>query len=142
VRWQQMGDICDEIAYSGKKSCKINANNPYGISFVYPVDGITKGYLDSVNIMFQCYCTTQSPDAQLVITLLDQQDSLSFSKEITLSQFNLPIYQWKRVSKTIKLPEYTVKAKLIKIFVYNPNKNTIFVDDMLVKFLRYSSVMK
>lgn len=43
--------------------------------------------------------------------------------------------KWIKFSKTVIIPEQIKQADIIKVYVYNPSQEIIYIDDFSVKFI-------
>lgn len=133
VRWFQMGTCSRENSYSGEYSSKINREDPFSIGFTKPTEMIPEDKLNTVSIDFQYLQPYQGSKAQIVMELLGGE-SKAVWRNYHISDSNPPAGEWFNVNFSFNIPEDVKTHKLIKLYVWNPGKEPVFVDDIRIQF--------
>ncbi|NLF42774.1 MAG: DUF4843 domain-containing protein, partial [Bacteroidales bacterium] len=130
--WGQMQTITTETAFSGKKSSQIGAGNDFSITMEYPLKTIPDSLKRNIVVDFMLYQTSLKHDAKLVLQTSGTDFSYywhGFDLKSNVKEEN----KWIKFNKTISIPDSIKQADLIKIYVYNPSKEKIFIDDFSIK---------
>lgn len=129
--WQNMNTITNEKAYSGKHSSKIESKLPYSISLEYPVNHI-KDSLQHIRLSFQMLTHKLNDQMKVVISYVggDTIDDVYFSLEDQYTTMK----KWEKIQFETALPENFYKKRIIKVFVWNPSLEPLYVDDLKIDF--------
>jgi hypothetical protein len=128
VVWGQMQTISNETAFSGKKSSKTGGGNDFSITMEYPLKTIPDSIKESIEIEFMLYQTSLKQDAQLVLQA-SGSDFKHYWNGYFLKEEVSEENKWIKYRKTITIPDSIKQADLIKIYVYNPSEEKIYIDD-------------
>jgi len=132
VVWGQMQTITNETAFSGKNSSQTGAGNDFSITLEYPLEAIPDSLKRKLVINLMLYQTSIKHDAKLVLQASGKDFSYywnGFDLKNEVKEEN----KWIMFNKTITIPDSIKQADLIKIYVYNPSKEKIFIDDFRIK---------
>ncbi|MEN8228343.1 MAG: DUF4843 domain-containing protein [Bacteroidota bacterium] len=133
VVWGQMQTITDEMAFSGTKSSKTGNENDFSITFEYPLKQLPDSSKNNVSVSFKVNKESLDRKGQLVI----QANGANFKnywKGIDLNQQIHKANSWEDFHQTIPIPDSIKQADIIKIFLYNPSDEIIFIDDFQIDF--------
>lgn len=133
VRWFQMGTCSREQAYSGEYSSKINREDPFSIGFTRPVNMIPSNNLNRVVVDLFYFQAYESSDAQVVMEILGG-DEKSVWINYHISDSKPPLGEWIQVNTSFNIPEVVHSHKLLKVYVWNPGKKPVFIDDLHIQF--------
>jgi hypothetical protein len=132
--WGQMQTLVAENPFSGKKCSKTNKEQPYSITFEYPIlylpDSLTK-----ISVNFQLFQKEINSEAKLTFEIsgkvfASKVDGIPINSMVKAKQ------KWEDVNFTYTLPEKFYNADLIKVYVYNPTYAEMKIDDFNVEFLK------
>lgn len=127
-KWEQPEMLTDEVAFSGKKSSKAL---PYSLTFAHSTSYLKDALY--VNISFKYFQNQPTKNPELVIEILGENTSKNwFGKKI--SDINNEQVTWQTVNFNYKLPPDFRKSNLVKIYVYNPKLEKIYIDDFNISF--------
>ncbi|NQU35486.1 MAG: DUF4843 domain-containing protein [Bacteroidetes bacterium] len=133
IIWGQMQTITDVNSYSGNYSSSTGKGNDFSITFEYPFNKIPDTSTNIINIGFRTFMYSNSHDAKLVIELSGSKIEYYWNG-IPIADQVTTINEWKDYNYTLNIPEEVKQADLIKIYIYNPSKSVILVDDLRVEF--------
>jgi len=131
--WGQMQTITTETAYSGKHSSQTGAGNDFSISLDYPLKVIPDSLKQNIVIELMINQTSLNHDAKLVVQA-SGKDFNSYWNGFDLKKDVKVKNEWVKVNKVINIPDSIKHAELVKIYVYNPSNEKIFIDDFKVRF--------
>jgi len=130
--WGQMQTITNETAFSGKNSSQTGAGNDFSITMEYPLKVIPDSLKRNIVIELMLNQISSNHDAKLIL----QASGTDFSyywNGFDLKNEAKEENKWIMFNKTITIPDSIKQADLIKIYVYNPSKEKIFIDDFRIK---------
>ncbi|MGI6717733.1 MAG: hypothetical protein ACOX4D_01040 [Bacteroidales bacterium] len=131
--WNQSHTLTDEKAYSGKKSSKINNENPYSVTFTYPTENLPDS-LQKVNVSFMAYQTKINEHTAIIMELKNDETNNSHLEKINLSELSNITDKWVNISHTFEFNGNLYDYKLIKLYVYNPTNDNFYIDDFMIDF--------
>lgn len=137
TNWGQMQTICSTFSYKGNKSSQTGKGQVFSITYEYAIKNLPDS-LKSLNINLYCYQKDNIKDLQLVLELYDNQ-SQSLRKNIYLNDLKLITNKWNNVNYNYNLPADFYKNKLIKVYIYNPSKTEVYIDDFKITFFKQLS---
>ena len=120
-------------AHSGNRSCVLNSTTEYGVTYsVKSADLRSAGTYKE--ILFSFYIFAASPiSAAKVVYSLDLEDGKNGDWQS--EDIIVPSGPWKKVEIIFLLNDEFRNGKgLVKLFVWNKNKENFLIDDMLIQF--------
>ena len=133
IIWGQMQTITDEEAYSGKNSSRTGNGNDYSITFEYPLKIIPDSLKSKINISLKVYRNSLNDNGKLVIQAQGEHMEYYWNG-FELKEQVRKANSWEDYHLTFDIPDNIKQADLIKIYVYNPSIETVFVDDFRIEF--------
>lgn len=67
----------------------------------------------------------------------DAQHKSYHYASLSLKDFRMPSLKWKGVEYLFPIPEIKSGDDILKIYLWNPDKSTIKIDDLHLQFFRY-----
>lgn len=131
VVWGQMHTITTELAYSGKKSSLIGAGNDFSITLEYPLKVIPDSLKRNIAIELMLNQASLNHNAMLIMEAYGTDFSpywVGFDLKSDINEVN----KWVKYNKNIIIPDTIKQADLIKIYIYNPSQEKIFIDDFSI----------
>ncbi|RLD45484.1 MAG: DUF4843 domain-containing protein [Bacteroidetes bacterium] len=133
IIWGQMQTITDEEAYSGKNSSRTGNGNDYSITFEYPLKIIPDSLKSKINISLKVYRNSLNDNGKLVIQAQGEHMEYYWNG-FELKEQVRKANSWEDYHLTIDIPDNIKQADLMKIYVYNPLIEIVFVDDFRIEF--------
>ncbi len=124
--------ITGEKAFSGKKSSKTGKESPYSITFEKTARHIPDTCLGSVHVSLRYWAENLDKDISLALDCGNDQIFYAhfIEKPFTTSK-------WDLFEHTFTLPDHVAgKNPILKVYVYNPTQNTVYIDDLDITFLK------
>ena len=124
------------IFKSGKHSRWVGEKKKFSKSFTGWINAFT--YESNPELMASCWVylpegiAPETHPAQLTISFESAYNSFNFNKKRIFEKGDLP--GWKKVSFSAAVPKYKLIKDKIKVYVWNPDKRNIFIDDFQVKW--------
>lgn len=131
VIWGQMQTITAEMAHSGKKSSMTGDGNDFSITFEYPLKTIPDSLKNNLHVEFWVFQTSLNHDAKLAIEATGQNFE-HYWNGFDIKDIVQEINVWTKYNKSISIPDSIKQADLIKIYVHNPSKVKIYIDDFKI----------
>jgi hypothetical protein len=129
--WEQMHTITSELAYSGNKSSRTGTGNDFSITWEYPLKVIPDSLKQNIAIELMLNQKSLNHDAKLIIEA--HGSSFNFSRVgFDVKDDIKEVNQWVKYSKTFTIPDSIKQADLMKIYIYNPSREKIYVDDFRI----------
>lgn len=133
--WSQTHTISTEMAFSGKKSSLVWYKNDCSITLEYPLKYVPDSLKNELFVSLMFHQNSYEHDAILVIEAKGENTE-NYWSGFKLNEFQNKIGEWSNFSKRIPMDSALKNADLIKIYVYNPTKHKLYIDDFLVKIER------
>ncbi|MBN1951725.1 MAG: hypothetical protein JW801_11015 [Bacteroidales bacterium] len=133
VVWGQMQTITTEAAYSGKKSSQTGAGHDFSITMEYPLKVIPDSLKKNIAIELMLHQTSLNHDAQLVIQA-SGSDFNNYWCRYDIKEKVKKEDKWLKYNMLVDIPDSIKQADLLKIYVYNPSKEKIYIDDFRIEF--------
>ena len=131
--WGQMQTVTDEQAFSGTKSSGTGAGYPYSITFEYPLKAIPDSLKNILTIRFKLYQEVIGSAAKLVVEARGL-DFKPYYNDMDLKNQKREAEAWVDYQYSIPVPDSIKNAYQLKIYVYNPSQERIYIDDFGVNF--------
>lgn len=127
-KWEQMQMLTNKEHFSGQKSSQAL---PYSITFAYPTYAFKKANL--LNINFEYLRKQKAKNIKLVIEVSEKNRTENwFGKSINELATNKN--GWQNVNFNYQLPQAFNQSDLIKVYIYNPDFEQIFIDNFKISF--------
>jgi len=126
----------DELKYSkfrsrsGRFSSRVHEGNPYSVTFEKRIiSGNTK--VDSLGVAFYLW-GKETNESKLILEFIPDDNSFEkVWKSMSLEDGKLKFKgRWNQISKLFKTEELINKNGILKVYVFNPSKNPIYIDDL------------
>jgi len=131
--WGQMGTLSDEQAFSGKYASKTGKGDEYGLTFEYPFTAIPDSMKNTLKIDFKVFQYSAQHDAKLVIQA-QGKNMQEYWNGILLTEQIQGVEKWEDFQYMLQIPDNIKQAELIKVYVFNPSNEIIYIDDFEVVF--------
>ena len=132
IVWSQMQTLTNEFYHSGKQSSRSGQKQDFGLSFDYAIKNLPDS-LKSVSINFYKYQYSIIKDAKIVVQISGSRIKYQWNGFL-ISDLNNSLNKWAQVKLNFDLPKDFYSASMIKIYVFNPTNELIFVDDIEIEF--------
>lgn len=130
----QKTTISDEQAHSGQFSSKTGNGLDFSLTYEQSLKNENDTSLSKIMVSAWLYQKNISPEIKLVVEIhADDLPNFWFGKSIT--RYSEETDQWFDASFTLPIPIDYRKGKLVKVYLYNPTSNIVFLDDLAVTFL-------
>lgn len=123
----------NEHSFSGEYSMKIDTTIIYGPTFSTTLSEIDCKKANKIKVSFAVLTLTDFSKAILVLSLESKDNKII---QWTGSQFEyyLEKNKWGKVFLTAYIPGSFTSEDKIKIYVWNPGKESFFIDDFIIEF--------
>lgn len=132
--WGQMQTLTSEKSFSGEKSSKTGNKQDFSLTFEYPIKNLPDS-LTKVSIEMQIFQTASDHDAKLMIDISGAKIDYML-KATPVKELVKATADWSILRYSFELPHNFNQGDIIKIYVFNPSKTAIYMDDFKIKFAR------
>lgn len=133
VFWPQQKSITDERAFSAPNSSKTGGANVFSTTFAYPLKAIPDSLKNSIVVDMKIYQYNADHKALLQI-VASGAHMTRFTKNLWIGNQISRSNSWEDFHYTMPIPDSIKQADLLKIFLYNPSDEIVFVDDFSIIF--------
>ncbi len=130
--WGQMQTLTTETSFSGNQSSQTGNGNDFSITMEYPLKVVPDSLKENIEIEFMLNQSSLNHDAKLVLQA-NGKDFDYYWKDYDLKEEVKEKNKWVKFNKIISIPDSIKNADLIKVYVYNPSKEKIYIDDFRIK---------
>ena len=130
--WPQKHTITTGMAYSGNSSSAVGEGNDFSITLEYPLKVIPDSIKNTIRIEFWLFQKSLNHDAQLVVQA-NGKEIQDLWNGFSLKEFSKQTNTWTKYIRNFPIPESIKKADLIKIYVYNPSGEKVYIDDLDIR---------
>ena len=129
--------VSTEKVWKGKYSVKLDAKNEYGPTYAVRISKMTDQPFKRFYISLWAYATGKFKDAQIVATISFKDDENQvYEKYFWLSSkfsYFIEKDKWGQVFFSFNLPELMSRNDELKIYVWNPDKQPLYIDNFEMK---------
>lgn len=132
--WGGPTAVVKGLAHSGSYACKLDSVNIYSYGFQSVFENIGKKIPKKVNITLWVYSMQPDPDATIVIAVNSNGQSKYWQNTGMVGIAKAK--EWTEISASFDLPANLDIKDELSVFVWNPNKRELYLDDFKVSFLK------
>jgi len=131
--WSQSNSISDEQSFSGGLSSKVCWSMPYSLTMEWPITQIPKTNLNKVHVEAVAFASSLNNQAHLVVEV--EGNELYYKAQEPLENYILKTNLWGEFSIDFNLPENIYDYETLKVYIHNPSKEPVYIDDIDIRFL-------
>ncbi len=132
--WGQDSSVVMRDSAAGNQTHFVNMKGvQFSPTYEQRILKITNRPIEKVRVRVNVKVTEQFDDAQLVISLHSHKDDNYKWLAYKLEHF-VPLNSWGVVQMTYEMPQLKLRDDRIKIFIWNPGKQLILIDDFQIDF--------
>ncbi|MDD2635865.1 MAG: hypothetical protein PHW82_10235 [Bacteroidales bacterium] len=129
----ESSQISSKYSKSGFYSTLAAGKDAFSESVIIPMNEIKFDNLESIAYSFHYLCEKPQIDAAFVISISDSADNNVYWNSTHLSFDNHPTEVWEIGNGNAIIPkEALISSNIIKIYLWNRNDNTIYIDDVYI----------
>jgi hypothetical protein len=122
-------NISDQQSFSGQYACLVNQKDEYSTTFKTVLNSDSK--ISRLKISFAAY-HENALQARMVISLEHKGNNI-FREDIFLKEVMAINDKWHTFSKILHLPKIKKENVELKVYLWNPGKENVFLDDFEVE---------
>lgn len=126
----------EKVMY-GKYAVKLDARDEYGPSSNNVISEMTDSTFNRISVSLWAYATGVFKDAQIVASLnyRDEENQIyeNYLWISTKFEYFIEKEQWGQVFFSFPMPEFRSRNDELKIYVWNPDKNPLYIDNIEIK---------
>ncbi len=130
--WSNSSSVVKGFAHSGIYASKLDTANTFSYGFQSVFENILKSTPKKVIVTIWVYSLLPNPDASIVVDINNNGQS-KFWKNSALNGVS-KAKEWTEVKALFDLPANLDIKDELKIYVWNPNKRDLYIDDLNVSF--------
>jgi len=128
--------VSTENFHSGRYSNKLDAQNPYSVTFKRKYSDISNSQIKFVKISAWVYFLTNNYVGKaLVVEIVDQAGQKLLWEGIDMKEFVKSPKQWIKIEKVIKLDKKYEPNSIFGIYAWNNSNDGILLDDFRIQFI-------
>lgn len=132
-QWSADAKVTSEMAHSGSYAAYTDSFNEFSQTFEMEYSFAKSKKYRVIMVSAWCYKTVDNPKAGLVVSLENAEIKSSYASSDLSRSVSEP-NQWEQISIVFDLPEQAPDNSKIKIYIWCPGKNKVFMDDVLIEF--------
>ena len=134
------GLVSSENVWKGRYALKMDNRDEYSPTFAKRISVMTDTAFRRVQVSLWAYATSVYKDAQIVASInFKDDDNQVYEKYFWLSSkfdYFIDKGKWGQVFFSFNLPELRSRNDELKIYVWNPDKNVLYLDNFELKLFR------
>jgi hypothetical protein len=130
--WGSPVSLVKGVAHSGEYASKMDSSNTYSFGFKSIIKNIKKDAPIKIKVKLWVYAGQPNPDATLVVDINNNGKS-KYWKNAALSGVSKG-REWTECSASFDIPTNINVNDEVKIFVWNPNMQLLYIDDFEISF--------
>lgn len=120
----------DSIVFEGRFAYFCKPEELYCNTFKILIDSSFEKYLGIFNCSAKIYTVTLNPIAHFAIQIEGEK---TFWASTSFSDFSLNQNKWSQIENTTKLNFSDYSACTLKVFIWNPNKCSFYIDNISIR---------
>jgi hypothetical protein len=133
VSWINQNTLSKEFAHSGRFSSKVDTVFPYSFGFSGTFNMMSDTLPVSVDVSVWIFYPQLKINSSVVLSI-DSVNKNIFWKGIPIKDSIKTINQWQEIKTTFEIPKKILPTDNIKIYVWNIDKRTFYMDDLSILF--------
>jgi hypothetical protein len=130
--WSGPEPVVKGIAHSGVYSSKLDSSNIYSFGFKSDFATALKKTPKRVYVTLWVYSAQPNPDATVVAAINNNGKEIFWKNSAMLGVTT--INEWTEISVIFDFPSNLDLKDVLSIFVWNPNKRELYIDDYDISF--------
>ncbi|MBI1183882.1 DUF4843 domain-containing protein [bacterium] len=132
--WGQMQTISTEKAFEGSKSSKFGGGQAFSLSLDYPFQQIPDSFKTEMDIAFELFAEQPPTDLSLVVELSGEKIDFSWNGFKVSDLKTIEPGQWNPIDFNFKIPAKALQADVVKVYLYAPGQQILFLDNLAIQF--------
>lgn len=130
--WGSSESVVKGFAHSGDFACKLDSSTMYSFGMKTLIENVVKSTPKKVKVKLWVYSVLPNPDATIVIAVSNNGQS-KYWKNSALNGV-IKAKEWTETNAIFDLPANLNAKDELSVFVWNPNKRDVFIDDFDISF--------
>lgn len=131
--WNNPANVVKGIAHSGNYSCKLDTANIYSFGFNTLLGDALTQMPKKINVSLWVYSLISNPASSLVVEINNNGQQI-FWKNADFKTTVSKTKDWTEIKASFDLPTNLNPKDELKIYVWNPKKQELYVDDFNISF--------
>jgi len=126
-------NLDSNIVYSGKFSYKLDAANEYSPAFKGSLADFNIGKSDQIKVSLMAFSPDSLTNMPIVISVENAAKGGYIWASSHIENFIVP-QKWGQAFFNFEMPEFLSPDDILKIYIWNPEKKVIYLDDIEIGF--------
>jgi hypothetical protein len=119
--------------FEGKYSYRMDGLNEYSPGFAMKIKEINGGNLSRILVKVMAFCPDPIADLPIVISVDNAEKGNYIWASSKIKNYAIP-GQWSPAFFVFEMPEILASEDELKIYIWNPKKQMVYLDDLLIGF--------
>jgi len=133
--------ITESVAHTGSRSFKLSDKTEFSLTFVDKVKNIMDADHNVLNTSAWGYFEREDAEAVMVITLSTENGEEYVWRGMNFSYFIDEPQTWTKIFHSWRFDYIRSGEDIIKVYIWNPNKHTVYVDDVNIEVTTGNSLI-
>jgi hypothetical protein len=133
VSWINQNSLSREKAHSGNFCAKLDTLFPYSFGYQNTFNNLSDTLPSSVDVSVWILYPQLKISGCVVISI-DSIGKNIYWKGIQINDSIKTVNQWQEIKVSFEIPKKVMPTDFIKIYVYNTDKRTFYMDDLTLLF--------
>ena len=127
-----MQTLSIEQAFSGKTSSKTGNGDDFSVTFEWGIKNMPDT-VKTIEVKCKIFQTIKENDAVLAFEVRGKKIE-NFRHTQKISSFIKTTDSWQEINYSYEIPPTLLLGDIIKIYIHNPTKQIVYVDDLEIMF--------
>jgi len=121
------------IVFAGKYSYRMDSLNEYSPGFAKKIKEINGGNFNRILVKVMAFCSDTIAELPIVISVNNAEKGNYVWASSKIENFVSPC-KWSPAFFVFEMPEILASEDELKIYICNPEKQTVYLDDLVINF--------
>ncbi|OQX75538.1 MAG: hypothetical protein B6D61_10180, partial [Bacteroidetes bacterium 4484_249] len=136
IGWENFKTVTSDMAYTGKKSCRIDKTQPFSVLFEEETKNLFTSEDRVITARSMIYSDAAINETRLVIDFKNGDESVSYNTFDLNANFKTG--KWSLFTINFVVPEMEPEADKIRIYFWSPSQDEqLYIDDVEFEFISF-----
>lgn len=124
----------DSVSFSGMFSARISPDREYEVIYSTPLKKLGKGPHKSIDFCFMAFNPGNQNNKAFIVCSIDKSDANVYLQSNPMTPVFTQKKRWQKLSFHFLLPDHLSGNPDLKLYFWNPERSSFFVDDLMLEF--------